>query len=255
MRHVALIAAAALAVLPASAFAQEPSPTGALTVTVREVAGSVQYRPDGNAGWRDATAGLELAEGSHLSTGLASKAGLAFADNSVVVIGSLTEVVIDKFLKDAEAVRTRLSMKSGSLRAKVRHDPVRSDFRVTTPNMTVSIKGTIIEEITTTPDMGDYVALGTEGLVLVESEAGERYVDAKTATTSELIRLVEQAKLVRTFKFAPLLGLTDAESGAAFDRPDQLDVSPAEVNNATFSPVGDHVQSQESGNSGHTIHQ
>jgi len=245
-----VLLAVALAAGTLDALAQEPGQATRLEVTVEEVDGSVEYRPRADTEWSDATVGLKLAEGAQVSTGLASKVGLAFADNSVVVLGSLTEVTIDKFLKDAEAVRTRLRMKTGTLRAKVRSEDVRSDFRVATPNMTSSVKGTKIQEITTSPDMGDYVALGDEGLLLAETEWGRRFIDPKTATTSQLIRLVEQAKLARTFKYTPLLGLTDEEEKGAFNKPDQLDISPAQGLGSASGLLGDRTGSQEGGPSG-----
>jgi len=244
MKQIAyLTVAVAFGVLAAGAFAQEE--TGKLVVSIEEIAGSVEYRPSEDARWHDATAGLKLSQGAELSTGLASKAALALGDNSIVVLGSFTEVSIDKFFKDAEAVRTMLRMKSGTLRAKVRSDRVRSDFKVVTPNMTASVTGTKIKEVTTSPDMGDYIGMGDEGHLVVETEKGKRHVDPNTATTSQLIRLVEQAKLAHTFWFSPFMGLTDEEGNAAFNKPDQLDVSPAEPYNPTASPLGDFVANQE----------
>jgi len=246
MRRILCMTLALAWLAQTSAFsAEEADQNAPLVVTMTKVGGSVEYRPDGESEWRDAVEGLKLNEGAQVSTGLASTAGLAFADNSVVVLDSLTEVVIDRFLRDSEAVRTTLKMKSGTLRAQVRSDRVRSDFRVSTPRVTGSVKGTEIHEFGTSPDLGDYVALGETGLLLVEDGRRRRYVDPRTATDSELIRLVEMARIKRRWWFPPLFGLTREEYEAAIKKPRALDVSPAEINISRFTPLGDRIKDQE----------
>jgi len=226
---------------PAASAAQDER----LTVAIETLEGNVEVRRAQEDEWQDASVGMTLAEGATISTGPLSTAGLAFSDNSIVIVKSLSEIIVDRFVKTSEAVETRLRVKMGTVRCKVFHGELRSDFKVTTPNMTASVRGTDIVEFSTSPDMGDYFRLGEEGLVLLANALGTRWVELKTASNSELIRLIEQAKIERTFRYGPF-GLTDDEFQAAFGNPDQLDISPSEWGRGVGNPFFDRIGDQQS---------
>ena len=72
---------------------------GQLKVTIDDFRGTVEVKEDLNSDWVQAQKGMKLKEGAKISTGFRSKVSLLFADNSVFVVKSLTQMTINRFLQ------------------------------------------------------------------------------------------------------------------------------------------------------------
>src|SRR3972149_7075552 len=86
---------AALAAAEQAQPAQGPTEGEQMTATIDSFEGSVEVRPSPAAEWVEAEKGMTLVEGASITTGAFSTARLLFADNSVVIVQSLSEVVVD----------------------------------------------------------------------------------------------------------------------------------------------------------------
>jgi len=130
-----------------TATAAEP-PTGeSFSATVIKVEGSADVKLPGADDWRPAAEGDALPEGSEVFTGNRSLVELAFADSSVVVVQSLTHLRIDRALREKATVRTDLDVRIGEVGVEVKETGVKTDFKVRTPDFTVSIRGSQLDAV------------------------------------------------------------------------------------------------------------
>lgn len=151
----------------------------ALDVLVDTLSGEVEVK-QGSGAWQSAQKGMKLAAGDRVSTGFDSKVILKFEDNSVVTVKSLTQITIDRFLKDETAVRTDVAVRVGEIKAEVeRGKGTKSDFVVITPASVVSVRGT--DETINSSDIGTRVSVD-DGQVRGENQQA---VGAQVARTQE----------------------------------------------------------------------
>ncbi len=120
--------------------------TQPMAATVDSVTGSVQARPAAGGKFAPVNKGDTLAPGTLITTGPRSQAVVTFGDNSVVVVEQLSAMTIDEVYRqargDTPTVVTRLKLRNGSLRAGVERGRTQSDFQVSTPVATLSVRGT-----------------------------------------------------------------------------------------------------------------
>jgi hypothetical protein len=125
----------------------------------------------GAGSWEAGQSGMKLSPGDMVATGFASEAKLRFEDNSFVTVRPLTQMTIDRFLKDSAAVRTDIAVKVGEIKAQVEHGKgIKSDFVVITPTSVVSVRGT--DEDLNVSDKGTDVVMN-ECTVRGENEQGQ----------------------------------------------------------------------------------
>lgn len=136
---------------PAGDQAAQPTDEPLMKITVGALEGDVEVKHAKDKDWVPAKVGMELGQGAELQTHLFSWVELKLANNTVTRLDSVTRVRVDQYLKDAEAVRTRLRLRSGALSAVVNKGKLKSDFRVSSPQSTASVRGSELTRFSTTP--------------------------------------------------------------------------------------------------------
>jgi len=208
---------------------------GDLVITVHSVEGVVDYAGVRND-WKPLKAGMILKEGHQISTGFKSKAVLLFGDNSITIVKPLTQMWINKFVKRENKIHTLLKVKVGTMRIHVKKGEIKSDFKVSTPQLTASVRGTVWE-INSSRAFGDIVS-GFEGRVVAKNTRGrQRSISANEATTNAMIPTIEAARLERTFVALSVKGLSEAEEEAAVENlSEQGSVTPGDLT-STDNPI------------------
>jgi len=171
-------------------------------------------RPNAEADWQKAKAGMKLGPDWEISTGLRGQAVLKFADNSTVVVQRLTEMTIREFSRDKGTVKTQLKMKYGAVRVHVKKGTARNDFKVACPTATASVKGTIIQEFSYFKGLGSKILMGNEGTAGFVSKLGSMSVGSGEGTNDRLLDPVVSARL-STWVPVTFSGMTREEQKAA----------------------------------------
>ena len=176
-------------------------------ITVAAIEGDVEVKLANAKEWTPAKVGMELGQGAELQTHLFSWVELKLANDTTTKLNSVTRVRVDKYLKDAEAVRTRLRLRSGALSAVVNKGKLKSDFRVSSPQSTASVRGSELAWFGTAP-WGDTLIVGDHGLFeYVAEQLGQRMTYAQDGQTCQV--LADQI-------------LTTLETFANFQSPDMF---------------------------------
>ena len=111
---------------------------------IKEIRGTVEVKKAGSEEWIPATKDMEISEGDKISTGFRSKCSLIFGDDTEFMVKSLTQMTVNRFTKEGDTIEGRIYLRIGDIRLKVKEDqPVKTDLKVTTPNPTCSVRGTI----------------------------------------------------------------------------------------------------------------
>ncbi|HHT9119775.1 MAG TPA: FecR family protein [Candidatus Hypogeohydataceae bacterium YC41] len=210
-----------LCLLSAWAFAQP------LEVTIKEVDGDVEVRFPDKLDWEKAAVGMRLKEGVEVRTGPFSHATLDFQNLSTCIIDSFSYLTIDKFLLTPTAAVTRLNLKVGAIISNVKPDAkLPADYKVITPTLVASVRGTEIKEIKAGRIFPDEVKMGQRGKLEVSDKLGNiRFVSAKENTDTKLTRSADLFTRDSIVHFSPL-GVTNTEAQGAlhnFARLSSLD--------------------------------
>lgn len=121
---------------------------GFAEIKVASVKGTAAFNK--GTSWKELKAGMVLAEGTKISTGVRSEVVLSLS-NSTVKIRPLSMMKIYEDKKTASDSSTLIALKRGGLRAEVnRMKTVKTVFRVATPVATSAVRGTI-EDIASGP--------------------------------------------------------------------------------------------------------
>ena len=119
-----------------------------------------------------------------ISVGAHAQVVLSFSDNSVAVVEQLSVLTIaavyERHAARAEkpTVVTRLKLVNGSVRAGVERGRTDSDFRISTPVATLSVRGTRPIRIFYDAGTGQlWFYLGREGVITGQLVAGGRTID------------------------------------------------------------------------------
>ncbi len=119
-----------------------------LTRIIEIKRGSAEYRENIKAAWKPLKEGQILRPGSWIQTGMNTLVYAKFYTNTVIQIRSASLLKIAAGHKSADnKITGRLNLALG--RVRVRVDPNRTeivDFRVVSPKLTTSVKGTIWEQ-------------------------------------------------------------------------------------------------------------
>lgn len=220
--------------------AEEPSAEQPLEATVLSVTGAAEVQLAPGEAWQPAQPGMKLAAGTLIATGVKSTLELDFDGHAVVTIRRPSIVRLDRFLLSGGTVETRLHLKVGSLRAGVVKERQASDFKITTPAITLSARGTDIADVTHS-DRGTEVRMGKEGRLdmtkFVEKVGLVRTIPADGYSRSEdLIQVVEEMKLEQSLQ-SYRYGRTEAEELSA-----RLDPTGQEDPKAEFVRVAAHPE-------------
>lgn len=221
----------AVLVLVLPLVAQEPAAPQPLQATILSVTGTAEVQLTRDGPWQPAQAGMKLAAGAVITVGVKSVLELDFDGHAVVVVRRPSILRVDRFLLSNQAVETRLHLKVGSLRAGVVKEQVASDFKVTTPKVTLSARGTEIADITH-DERGTEVHMGREGRLdmtkFVEGTSLTRSIPADFGSrSSDLVRVVEERmeeQSMRDFRY----GRTEEEERSVLRNQSGQDESRGE---------------------------
>ncbi len=223
---------------------------GLLEVTIDDFRGTVEVKEDLNKDWVKAQKGMKLKEGAKVSTGFRSKVSLLFTDNSVFVVKSLTQMTITRFLQEKDTIETKIKLRIGNIRLKVKEDqPVKTDLKVTTPNATCSVRGTDVKGIKTSPDMGDNYSVNSGHVRMKNVEGRTRSLRGGESTNQNLIHPIEHALLLQVVNILPF-GSTVAErmnTLTSITVPILPDVLIGDLNSENGNPVVEGDIYQETG--------
>jgi hypothetical protein len=209
---------------------EEPVATAATRPAIAKIEGDCEYRASAKAPWTAAKAGLAIANGASLCTGFESKVTVRFPDQSEVEIGSLTEVQISTSRGARKELVARLKVAVGSVRVHVKEADVRSDFQVSTPHTTTSVKGTDWEVVTSY--YGDKIRVHENKVKAANNLDRTADIDEDNETDEEL---KPTAQVKREKDVAPAVppGHTEEEAEASTSEPANADESPVEQTDST----------------------
>ncbi|MCE9618814.1 MAG: FecR family protein [Planctomycetes bacterium] len=114
----------------------------ALQAIFMDVTGKVRWRASETAPWTDAKVNDILDAGAEIRTGLKSQATMRVGKNATILVDSGTTCKLPVMVQDGQTLRTLASVKSGRADFKVDHVGFANDFKVVTPQTTLSVRGT-----------------------------------------------------------------------------------------------------------------
>jgi hypothetical protein len=136
------IAFLALACILQAQSPASPDPARDLQAIFLEVDGKVRWRADERAEWKEARVNDLISEGAEVRTGLRSRAALRVGRNATILVDAGTSFQIPQLEQEGQTLRTIASVKSGRVDFKVDKVGFANDFKVTTPQTTLSVRGT-----------------------------------------------------------------------------------------------------------------
>ena len=147
LQIVALLGSLAVGVAARAADAVPPADAGVAAATplqaiFMEVDGKVRWRPDEKAAWKEAAVNDLVSAGAEIRTGLKGRATLRVGRNATVLVDSGTSFEIPEMVQEGETLRTLAAVKTGRVDFKVDKVGYANDFKVATPQTTLSVRGT-----------------------------------------------------------------------------------------------------------------
>jgi len=131
-------------VAPAAEIA--PATNGAdvleLQAIFMDVQGKVRWRKSEDSAWTEAKVNDLLSAGAEIRTGLKSRSTLRVGKNATILVDSGTTFKLPEIVQDGQTLRTLATVKSGRADFKVDHVGFANDFKVVTPQTTLSVRGT-----------------------------------------------------------------------------------------------------------------
>jgi hypothetical protein len=136
--------------------------------TVTSVKGQAKYKT-GNQ-WANLTAGMKLAQGTKISTGVNSTV-LLNINGDELTIKQMTMIKIEESSLSTTETKTTIGLKRGGLNARIsKLKTLKTSFKISTPVATSSVRGTW-EDYSFGPGMGASVKV-LEGEILVQNNHG-----------------------------------------------------------------------------------
>ena len=112
--------------------------------------------------------GTTIREGDRILAGFRESLTLTFNDGSVAFVRPLSQIKITRSIVEKEAAKIHLTLNFGAVRATVPRKEAKTDFRISTPTVTCSVKGTEIKEVRANIDMPDAIMMGRVGVMEVK---------------------------------------------------------------------------------------
>ena len=107
-----------------------------------DVQGKVRWRKSEDSAWTEAKVNDLLSAGAEIRTGLKSRSTLRVGKNATILVDSGTTFKLPEIVQDGQTLRTLATVKSGRADFKVDHVGFANDFKVVTPQTTLSVRGT-----------------------------------------------------------------------------------------------------------------
>ena len=114
----------------------------ALQAIFMDVQGKVRWRINQDAPWTEAKVNDLLDAGAEIRTGLKSRSTLRVGKNATILVDAGTTFKLPEMVQDGQTLRTLATVKSGRADFKVDHVGFANDFKVITPQTTLSVRGT-----------------------------------------------------------------------------------------------------------------
>lgn len=127
---------------PVAAAAGQAPDAIALQAIFMDVQGKVRWRINQNAPWTEAKVNDLLNAGAEIRTGLKSRSTLRVGKNATILVDSGTTFQLPEMVQEGQTLRTLATVKSGRADFKVDHVGFANDFKVVTPQTTLSVRGT-----------------------------------------------------------------------------------------------------------------
>ncbi len=122
--------------------AETKSTDAPLQAIFMEVQGKVRWRAGEQSPWKEAAVNDLVDAGAEIRTGLKSRAALRVGKNATVLVDAGTSFQLPQIVQDGETLRTLASVKTGRVDFKVDKVGFSNDFKVITPQTTLSVRGT-----------------------------------------------------------------------------------------------------------------
>ncbi|HOC92484.1 MAG TPA: FecR domain-containing protein [bacterium] len=144
----AIALTAALAMTYTAGYAQKQR-----VASIANVKGTVSVKQSGQKDWAPAAVRMELKEGDELKTDAGSTAIIRMDDGTMVKVGPLATMKMDKLDKTGAASKTNIDMGSGKTWSRVNKLNEQSDFSIKTPTAVAGVRGTFFSsEVAQTSD-------------------------------------------------------------------------------------------------------
>ncbi len=122
--------------------AESKSTDAPLQAIFMEVQGKVRWRAGEQSPWKEAAVNDLVDAGAEIRTGLKSRATLRVGKNATVLVDAGTSFQLPQIVQDGETLRTLATVKTGRVDFKVDKVGFSNDFKVITPQTTLSVRGT-----------------------------------------------------------------------------------------------------------------
>jgi hypothetical protein len=144
MRISIVLALALPAALAAQQEPPKPAPAAeAVEATLVALKGTVDVKRPEDKDFVPAERNMKLKKGSEICTAVASNATLLFTGNVKVVVKPLTQAKIDELAKQGGAVNADVNLKFGTIEVDIKKGDLKADMKVTAPNSTTSVSGSL----------------------------------------------------------------------------------------------------------------
>ncbi len=163
--------------LAGALFAQDqPLPDGAsLAIVVQDAQGEVDVRVSARDKWLPASKGMRLAVGSRLCTGVESGVVVSFGTNSVALVSACSMCEIQAFEVRGEELVAKIHIEPGVAQVNVKQLPqFHTDFQVSTPRMTCSVRGSGVVVESSCDERGD-TGVCIEHEAVATDQAGDEH--------------------------------------------------------------------------------
>ena len=131
-----------VAVAQDAAPVESKSTDAPLQAIFMEVQGKVRWRAGEQSPWKEAAVNDLVDAGAEIRTGLKSRATLRVGKNATVLVDAGTSFQLPQIVQDGETLRTLATVKTGRVDFKVDKVGFSNDFKVITPQTTLSVRGT-----------------------------------------------------------------------------------------------------------------
>ena len=142
IRPAILITLAVLFACMRAVAAPQADAAKSLQAIFLEVEGKVRWRAAESAPWKEAAVNDLVDVGAEIRTGLKSRAALRVGKNATVLVDAGTTFQLPQIVQDGETLKTLASVKTGRVDFKVDKVGFANDFKVITPQTTLSVRGT-----------------------------------------------------------------------------------------------------------------
>ncbi len=166
---------------------------GTFKATASDVKGKPEVTPAGAKEGVVIQNGATVHQGDTILAGFRESLTLTFDDGSIAFIKPVSEIVLTKSYSERQAARIHLKLNFGAIRATVPRKEAKTDFRVSTPTVTCSVKGTEIKEVRANIDMPDTIMMGRVGVMKVKRNP-TMTLGGNEGTNSNLNNPIDEAR-------------------------------------------------------------